>query len=75
MKEFGRYSLVQVGLDSKRTLAWFVRMAVAVLAICWCAPTFAQKRVSCGTDITNLSISIFKYTDATITTTFNLWPD
>ena len=30
---------------------------------------------SCGTDITNLSISIFKYTDATNTTTYNMWPD
>lgn len=30
---------------------------------------------SCGTDITNLSISIYKYTDATNTTTYNLWPD
>ena len=33
------------------------------------------KGISCGTDVTNLSISIFKYTDATNTTTFNLWPD
>jgi hypothetical protein len=30
---------------------------------------------SCGTDITNLSISIFKYTDATNTTTYNMQPD
>jgi len=30
---------------------------------------------SCGTDVTNLSISVFKYTDATNTTTYNLWPD
>jgi hypothetical protein len=33
------------------------------------------QQISCGTDVTNLSISIFKYTDATKTTTFNLWPD
>ena len=32
-------------------------------------------QISCGADVTNLSISIFKYTDATNTTTFNLWPD
>ena len=31
--------------------------------------------MSCGTDITNLSISIFKYTDATNTTTYNMQPD
>jgi hypothetical protein len=30
---------------------------------------------SCGTDVTNLSISIYKYTDATNTTTYNMWPD
>ena len=30
---------------------------------------------SCGTDITNLSISVFKYTDATNTTTYNMQPD
>jgi hypothetical protein len=30
---------------------------------------------SCGTDVTNLSISIFKYTDATNTTTYNMQPD
>ena len=29
----------------------------------------------CGTDVTNLSVSIFKYTDTTNTTTYNLWPD
>jgi hypothetical protein len=33
------------------------------------------QQVSCGTDVTNLSISIYKYTDATNTTTYNLWPD
>ncbi len=30
---------------------------------------------SCGTDVTNLSISIFKYTDATNTTAYDLQPD
>jgi hypothetical protein len=35
----------------------------------------AKGPTSCGTDITNLSISIFKYTDATRTTTYNLQPD
>jgi hypothetical protein len=30
---------------------------------------------TCGTDITNLSISIYKFTDATNTTTYNMWPD
>src|SRR5258706_10654946 len=29
----------------------------------------------CGSDITNLSISIYRYTDATRTTTYNLQPD
>jgi len=29
----------------------------------------------CGTDLTNLSISVYKYTDATRTTTYNLQPD
>ena len=33
------------------------------------------QQASCGTDITNLSISIYKYTDATNTTTYNLQPD
>ena len=32
-------------------------------------------QTSCGTDVTNLSVSIFKYTDATNTTTYNLQPD
>src|SRR5689334_7918262 len=62
-------------LGRKKCAAWLVRFAVAVIAICGCAPAFSQKGVSCGTDITNLSISIFKYTDATNTTMFNLWPD
>lgn len=30
---------------------------------------------SCGSDVTNLSVSIYKYTDATNTTTYNLQPD
>ena len=36
---------------------------------------FAVTSTSCGTDVTNLSISIYKYTDATNTTTYNLQPD
>jgi len=35
----------------------------------------AKGQTSCGTDVTNLSVSIYKYTDATNTTTYNLWPD
>lgn len=35
----------------------------------------AQKPTSCGTDVTNLSVSIYKYTDATNTTTYGLQPD
>jgi len=34
-----------------------------------------QGQTSCGSDVTNLSASIFKYTDATNTTTYNLQPD
>ena len=34
-----------------------------------------QKLASCGSDVTNLSVSIFKYIDATNTTTYNLQPD
>lgn len=32
-------------------------------------------QISCGVDVTNLSISIYKFTDATNTTTYNLQPD
>ena len=32
-------------------------------------------QTSCGTDITNLSISVFKFTDATNSTTYNMQPD
>ena len=39
------------------------------------AVTPKAQQLSCGTDITNLSISIYKYTDATNTTTYNLQPD
>jgi hypothetical protein len=39
------------------------------------AVTQKNAQPSCGTDVTNLSISIYKYTDATNTTTYNLWPD
>ena len=35
----------------------------------------AKGQSSCGTDVTNLSISIYKYTDATNTTTYNMQPD
>jgi len=35
----------------------------------------AKSQSSCGTDITNLSISVYKYTDATHTTTYNMQPD
>ena len=37
--------------------------------------TVIGKQASCGTDVTNLSISIYKFTDATNTTTYNMWPD
>lgn len=30
---------------------------------------------SCGTDVTNLSVTIYKYTDETNTTTYNMQPD
>ena len=39
------------------------------------AVTGRGNQSSCGTDLTNLSISIYKYTDATNTTTYNMWPD
>jgi len=39
------------------------------------AVTPKAQQVSCGTDVTNLSISIYKFTDATNTTTYNLQPD
>jgi len=39
------------------------------------AVTAKGNQSTCGTDITNLSISIFKYTDATHTNTYNMWPD
>jgi len=35
----------------------------------------AKSQTSCGTDITNLSVSVYKYTDATNTTTYNMQPD
>jgi len=50
-------------------------MTVAIFGLLISAPAAAQKRTSCGADITNLSISIFKYTDATNTTTYNMQPD
>jgi hypothetical protein len=39
------------------------------------AVTQKPQQPSCGTDVTNLSISIYKFTDATNTTTYNMWPD
>ena len=35
----------------------------------------AQRNSSCGSDVTNLSVSIYKYTDSTLTNTFKLQPD
>ena len=46
-----------------------------ILGIGLFAHASAQKSTSCGADVTNLSISIYKYTDATNTTTYNLQPD
>jgi hypothetical protein len=40
-----------------------------------CSPALAQKNTSCGADVTNLSVSLYKYTDATLTSTFKLQPD
>jgi len=34
-----------------------------------------QGQTTCGSDVTNLSVSVYKYTDATNTTTYNLLPD
>jgi hypothetical protein len=53
------------------------RRAIASIVLCGglFTSTVAQKPASCGTDVTNLSISIYKYTDATNTSTYNLWPD
>jgi len=51
---------------------------LAALALCagFAASALAQKpSSSCGTDVTNLSISVYKFTDATNTTTYNMWPD
>jgi hypothetical protein len=39
------------------------------------AVTAKGGQTSCGTDVTNLSISVVKYTDASKTTTYNMWPD
>ena len=39
------------------------------------AVTGRPNQPSCGTDVTNLSISVYKYTDATNTTTYNMQPD
>ena len=50
-------------------------MAVAALCLLIAGQAVAQKATSCGTDVTNLSISVYKYTDATNTTTYNMQPD
>ena len=50
----------------------FLLLALLALAS---SSSLAQKLSSCGSDITNLSISVYKYTDPTNTTTYNLWPD
>ena len=50
-------------------------MTVAILGLLMAGSAVAQKPTSCGTDITNLSISIFKYTDATNASTYNMQPD
>ena len=39
------------------------------------AVTPKGQAASCGTDVTNLSVSVYKYTDATNSATYNLWPD
>jgi len=39
------------------------------------AVTAKGQPVSCGTDVINLSVSVYKYIDATKTTTYNLQPD
>ena len=62
-----------------------IRLLAAIIALTVSLPLVAatqnnssaapQKSASCGTDVTNLSVSIYKYTDATNTTTYNLQPD
>ena len=54
-----------------------LRRGMASLILCAgiAATAWGQKAPSCGTDVTNLSISIYKFTDATNTTTYNMWPD
>ena len=49
--------------------------AVVLLCLGLTVSTSAQKPKSCGSDVTNLSVSIYKYTDATNTNTYNLLPD
>jgi len=75
MKEVETHSMCHKVIDNNRRLTWIVPLVLGVLAMGWSMPAFAQKTVSCGADITNLSISIYKYTDATNTTTYNMWPD
>ena len=50
-------------------------LASIILCIGLYADASAQKPTSCGTDVTNLSVSIYKYTDGTLTSTYNIQPD
>jgi len=50
-------------------------LACALLCLGLSVSASAQKPRSCGSDVTNLSVSIYKYTDATNTATYNLQPD
>jgi hypothetical protein len=65
----------RTGVDGKA----IARIGLLIVGLVLCFGQFVsgqgQKRSSCGTDVTNLSVSILKYTDATNTTTYNLQPD
>lgn len=50
-------------------------LACVLLCLGLSVSASAQKPASCGADVTNLSVSIYKYTDTTNTTTYNLQPD
>ncbi len=51
-------------------------LANIILGIGLCADASAQKKTSsCGTDVTNLSVSVYKYTDDTLTSTYNIKTD
>ena len=60
----------QGGRPSTKTL-----LACALLCLGLSISASAQKPKSCGSDVTNLSVSVYKYTDATNTNTYNLQPD